>query len=369
MAAPATAPTPAALRRAVAVAGPAGEIVLVDPADLAVVARVAAPAGREVHSVHRLRHSPLVAAGLDDGTLLVWNSTAGGAPEAVQAVPGHSATISCIATSPDGRLLATASDDSTAGVWQVGALGAGLGPEHTVRTHRFWVMSVAFNCDSTRLVTASTDGSFVLHDTSGWAVVLTHQAGDECRATAFHPRDPGLLAVGMGSGTVELFCVEGANLAAVHTLSLHENWIHSVAFDCAGTRLATGCRDGLAMVVDLASGEPVVSVEHRQIVWGAYLLAEGALGISASEDGTIMVWNSQTGQTLRTAAPAGRIYALSVPAASPWLDIGPLRELCVAALATAPTEALARLPGHIQDEIARRSTSSAERPAKRVRQE
>eukprot|EP00004_Rigifila_ramosa_P028452 TRINITY_DN9676_c0_g2_i2.p1 TRINITY_DN9676_c0_g2~~TRINITY_DN9676_c0_g2_i2.p1 ORF type:complete len:310 (-),score=50.30 TRINITY_DN9676_c0_g2_i2:200-1042(-) len=245
MAAPATAPTPAALRRAVAVAGPAGEIVLVDPADLAVVARVAAPAGREVHSVHRLRHSPLVAAGLDDGTLLVWNSTAGGAPEAVQAVPGHSATISCIATSPDGRLLATASDDSTAGVWQVGALGAGLGPEHTVRTHRFWVMSVAFNCDSTRLVTASTDGSFVLHDTSGWAVVLTHQAGDdsdELRST---------------HGWM------GASVIGSHTLLAGSG-------DGSGTVKVVAARQAVAAC--RGSSERVVSVAHRQIVWGVYFL-------------------------------------------------------------------------------------------------
>eukprot|EP00004_Rigifila_ramosa_P028453 TRINITY_DN9676_c0_g2_i3.p1 TRINITY_DN9676_c0_g2~~TRINITY_DN9676_c0_g2_i3.p1 ORF type:complete len:330 (-),score=52.97 TRINITY_DN9676_c0_g2_i3:200-1102(-) len=265
MAAPATAPTPAALRRAVAVAGPAGEIVLVDPADLAVVARVAAPAGREVHSVHRLRHSPLVAAGLDDGTLLVWNSTAGGAPEAVQAVPGHSATISCIATSPDGRLLATASDDSTAGVWQVGALGAGLGPEHTVRTHRFWVMSVAFNCDSTRLVTASTDGSFVLHDTSGWAVVLTHQAGDdsdELRSTHGW----------MGASVI------GSHTVLPQTVTA----LSSSNRDVVAAQLLAGSGDGSGTVKVVAarqavaacrgSSERVVSVAHRQIVWGVYFL-------------------------------------------------------------------------------------------------
>ena len=64
---------------------------------------------------------------------------------------GHTHVVGFAAFSPDGRYLATASDDNTAKVWD-GKTGKEL---LTLRGHAGYVPSVAFSPDGKQLATAS----------------------------------------------------------------------------------------------------------------------------------------------------------------------------------------------------------------------
>eukprot|EP00004_Rigifila_ramosa_P028187 TRINITY_DN948_c0_g1_i1.p1 TRINITY_DN948_c0_g1~~TRINITY_DN948_c0_g1_i1.p1 ORF type:complete len:345 (+),score=86.96 TRINITY_DN948_c0_g1_i1:690-1724(+) len=340
------------MERAVAVAGAAGGVQLVDPATFAVLARYETKPACEVYSVHRIPRSTLVAAGLGDGTLLIFDTAQAGGAERVLA--GHTDAVSCIATSPDGRFMATASDDHSAIVWR---LHSDFAQEHVVTVHGYWVMAVAFNCSSTRLVTASNDYTFAIHDTATWAARVV-DSDDQCRALACHPRDPHVFAVGVGGGDVEIRQTETG--ALIRTFAVARNWIHSVAFDLAGTRLAVGTRSRCAKIVDVASGETLQTLNHNGIVWGAYFSADGELVTTASEDGEMAVWNAQTGAKVSTG-DVGALLMVSLPEAAPWLRISGLREACMGKLATkAGGASLKRLPEHLQAE-------AEERRAKRVR--
>src|SRR5205807_4263381 len=68
---------------------------------------------------------------------------------------GHKQHIKAVTFSPDGSLIATASDDHTARVWDA-ARGKEL---YTLTGHAQGVRAVAFSPDGKRVITGSTDGT------------------------------------------------------------------------------------------------------------------------------------------------------------------------------------------------------------------
>jgi WD40 repeat protein len=91
----------------------------------------------------------LLASGSEDNTVRLWDP-ATGAP--VQTLRGHSRVVTAVAFSPDGRLLASGSGGSMVRLWDL-ATG---GPMQTLEGHLDWVTAVAFSPDGQLLASGMT---------------------------------------------------------------------------------------------------------------------------------------------------------------------------------------------------------------------
>ncbi|KAF8288838.1 WD40 repeat-like protein [Clavulina sp. PMI_390] len=101
----------------------------------------------------------MVAAGLYDGTVVIWNSATG--QPGSNALTGHSGSVRSVAFSPDGALLASGSDDNTIQLWDVKS-GSAKGKPLTGHRGSVWIRSVAFSPDGVLLASGSVDKTIQL---------------------------------------------------------------------------------------------------------------------------------------------------------------------------------------------------------------
>jgi WD40 repeat protein/tRNA A-37 threonylcarbamoyl transferase component Bud32/Flp pilus assembly protein TadD len=202
---------------------------------------------------------------------------------------GPLSSVRAIAFSPDGRLLATASNN-TAVLWDA----VTRDPIGSALPHQGGVTAVAFSPDGKLLATACWDGTVrlfdaVTHDPIGSP--LWHWGG--VTALAFSP-DGKLLATACSDWTVRLWDV-ATHRTIGSALRLESSVITVVAFSPDGKLLATACSDWTVRLWDVATRKPLGStLRHENLVTAVAFSPDGKLLATACWDVTVRLWDVAT---------------------------------------------------------------------------
>ena len=266
----------------------------------------------QVNSVAFSPDGTVVAAASDDRTIRRWDPRTGrqlGAP-----LIGHTDKVRTVAFSPDGDVLASGSVDRTIILWDPHT-GRQLG--QPLRGHTDWVNSVAFGStwllastggradDTGQFGTGPKDTRILLWDVRTGKRVGRPLVGhtDAVRSLAFSPDGRILASAGQDRRILLWDMRTGKRLG--RPLVGYRNRIFALAFSQDGAVLASGDRDHRIVLWDVRShrrsGRPLVG--HWEAVRSVAFARDGTLA-SAGNDNKVILWNPGHNQRLGQALPA-----------------------------------------------------------------
>jgi WD40 repeat protein len=232
----------------------------------------------------------IVTAGWDD-TARIWDASTG---DTIHVLRGHEEIVYWATFSPDGERVATASRDGTTRLWDTST-----GKQVFLLDDVFdgWVRQVVFSPNGKLVASARSDGWSYAWNTSTGNLEETFCCHDEeVGAVAFSP-DGKFLVTG-GDKSVQVFEVDGGILNA--TMLGHTDWVRSVAFSPDGRTVVSASDDGTARVWETNVGRELFTLTgHTGPVMSAVFNPEGTRVVTVSSDETARVWDPGTGTQLR----------------------------------------------------------------------
>jgi WD40 repeat protein len=202
----------------------------------------------------------VIATGSNDKTVRLWSSNG----KALNTLSGHTEAVQSLAWSPDSKILATGSEDATIRLWSVDGKPLATMPGHTNR-----VSNLAWSGDGKTLVSASFDGTVRLWSPDGKPISLLLNNVVGGAFLAWSPDGKILATQQSVAGVVQLWSAGGKPLTTLHTAPTVTKavWSHD------SKTLAIGTTVGLAPnEIQLWSTDgKLLTVLTKQVDWSEAL--------------------------------------------------------------------------------------------------
>lgn len=211
----------------------------------------------------------------------------------IRFLQGHVDSIQNLALSPDGKTIASASDDGTVKFWE---LEVGTNPTLEIKDQGGWVRAVTFLSDR-QIITAGQDKNIKIIDIASGKVVKTLRGHTNLVNNLAIAPASDLLVSGSYDNTVNVWQLSTSKL--LRSLKGHTDKIWGIAISPDGKQIVSASRDKTLKIWDTKTGEPVKTLSgHLAGVTCVLITPDGKHIISGSSDKSIRVWDIATGNQL-----------------------------------------------------------------------
>jgi serine/threonine protein kinase len=230
----------------------------------------------------------LIASASDDETIQLWESHNG-----KSLATYLSGIVRALAWARDSRYLAIGSKDKTVQIWdtRAGKLFVAYTP------HKLWVRAVAWSPDGRYLASSSDDNTIQVWDVTKGKPLMTYRGhSDSVCALAWSP-DSARIASASDDNTVHVW--QAASGTLITSYRQHKDYVRAVAWSSDGKKITSGSWDHTVHIWDASTGNRVWTCrEHTKLVHNVTWQPGGSQIASAGKDKTVFLWNASNGDCL-----------------------------------------------------------------------
>nr|ANK58715.1 receptor for acivated C kinase 1 [Morus alba var. atropurpurea] len=240
-------------------------------------------------------NSNIIVTASRDKSIILWDLTkedkAYGVPR--RRLTGHSHFVEDVVLSSDSQFALSGSWDGELRLWD---LAAGVSARRFVG-HTKDVLSVAFSIDNRQIVSASRDRTIKLWNTLGECKYTISGDGGEAHSdwvscVRFSPSNlqPTIVSASWDR-TVKVWNLSNCKLR--NTLAGHGGYVNTVAVSPDGSLCASGGKDGVILLWDLAEGKRLYSLDAGAIIH-ALCFSPNRYWLCAATENSIKIWDLES---------------------------------------------------------------------------
>lgn len=236
-----------------------------------------------------------IASASNDGTVHVWDAATG---QRFFRYHGHRGSVNAVAWSPNGSYIASASSDTTVQIWDALQTGEGSASLYTYRGHSGNMRSLAWSADNKRIASGGDDKTVQVWDAKDGTHHFSYVGhANQIWSVAWSPDNTRIASASVDRTAQVWSAIQSRpNVTVREALAIyknHTNEVKSVAWSPDSTRVVSASNDRTVQVWDPTSGHHFLTYTGHTDVLNAVAWTPSDMRIvSGSGDYTVRIWDA-----------------------------------------------------------------------------
>jgi WD40 repeat protein len=240
-----------------------------------------------------------IATGSGEKTIKIWDIDTG---LYLQSLSGHLSEINAITFSSTNQILATASVDRTVKIWDI-TTGKCL---KTLQGRADFVHSVTFSSDNRTIISGSQHSIKFWDVESGQCISTLFKSNDWLSSIIVSSDEKTIACANIGNANNVIRIWQVNDLSKRHQipntiLTGHDDNIWAIAFNPDGSKIVSGSSDRTVKIWDSQTGQCLKTLYgHNRPVLSVTFSPNGKTIASCGGHSIIKLWNIETGECFQT---------------------------------------------------------------------